>query len=106
MLLCSCGVRDVHPRASTENDLSRAKRDAGADAGTTLDAGGSLVDAGTSEMDAGTTPPDAGSTSPSTTDPWGIRKIYPTSGSKEWFVDMNDPPSDPRFRNLPAMTQL
>jgi hypothetical protein len=33
-------------------------------------------------------------------DNFGIKKIYPTKGGKEWYVNMNDPDSDPYFRNL------
>ncbi|HEX2014926.1 MAG TPA: discoidin domain-containing protein, partial [Nitrososphaera sp.] len=41
-----------------------------------------------------------------TLDEFGIKKIYPTkSGGNEWYVNMNDPRSDPLFRNLPTMTK-
>jgi Big-like domain-containing protein/glucodextranase-like protein len=41
-----------------------------------------------------------------TLDKFGIEKVYPTvSGGNEWYVDMNDPASDPNFRNLPSMTK-
>jgi hypothetical protein len=34
-------------------------------------------------------------------DTFGVEKIYPTaSGGNEWYVNMNDPRSDPNFRNL------
>ena len=36
-----------------------------------------------------------------TVDEFGIQKIYQTSkDGKEWYVDMDDPKSDPNFRNL------
>jgi hypothetical protein len=39
-------------------------------------------------------------------DDFGIEKIYPTAaGGNEWYVNMNDPDSDPLFRNLPSMTK-
>jgi len=39
-------------------------------------------------------------------DDFGIEKIYPTkSGGNEWYVNMDDPDSDPMFRNLPSMTR-
>jgi len=39
-------------------------------------------------------------------DDFGIEKIYQTkSGGNEWYVDMDDPTSDPLFRNLPSMTR-
>jgi hypothetical protein len=39
-------------------------------------------------------------------DKFGVKKIYPTLlGGNEWFVNMADPNSDPRFRNLPSMTK-
>lgn len=41
-----------------------------------------------------------------TLDQFGIEKIYPTvTGGNEWYVNMNDPKSDPNFRNLPSMTK-
>ena len=54
-----------------------------------------------------------GSTSPppptggdSALDAFGIEKIYPTKqGGNEWYVNMNDPKSDPLFKNLPSMTK-
>jgi hypothetical protein len=33
-------------------------------------------------------------------DKFGIKKIYPTIDAKEWYVAMEDPRSDPYFRNL------
>ena len=34
-------------------------------------------------------------------DRFGVEKLYPTSDEgNEWYVDMNDPRSDPDFRNL------
>ncbi|HXV46599.1 MAG TPA: Ig-like domain-containing protein [Nitrososphaera sp.] len=33
-------------------------------------------------------------------DKFGIKKIYPTKDGKEWYVAMEDPRSDPYFRNL------
>jgi hypothetical protein len=33
-------------------------------------------------------------------DAFGIKKIYPTKDGKEWYVAMDDPASDPNFRNL------
>jgi hypothetical protein len=34
-------------------------------------------------------------------DVFGVEKIYPTAdGGNEWYVDMDDPESDPSFRNL------
>lgn len=40
------------------------------------------------------------STTTSTLDKFGIKKLYPTrEGGEEWFVNMTDPKSDPRFRN-------
>ena len=49
------------------------------------------------------------STSPdsiSSLDKFGIKKLYPTKTSgNEWYVNMNDPKSDPMFRNLPSMTK-
>jgi hypothetical protein len=48
----------------------------------------------------------ATSTSPTLLDKFGIKKIYQTkSGGNEWFVNMDDPTSDPLFRNLPSMTK-
>ena len=45
-------------------------------------------------------------TEDTTLDNFGIEKIYPTaSGGNEWYVNMNDPRSDPLFRNLPSMTE-
>jgi len=39
------------------------------------------------------------------TDCFGVEMLYPTKpGGATWCVNMTDPPSDPRFRNLPAMT--
>lgn len=39
-------------------------------------------------------------------DKFGIKKIYPTkTGANEWYVNMDDPDSDPNFRNLPSMTK-
>ena len=41
-----------------------------------------------------------------TSDKFGIAKLYPTAnGGNEWYVNMNDPKSDPSFRNLPTMTK-
>jgi hypothetical protein len=41
-----------------------------------------------------------------TLDQFGIEKIYQTAtGGNEWYVNMNDPKSDPNFRNLPSMTK-
>lgn len=40
----------------------------------------------------------------STLDKFGIKKIYPTAqGGNEWYVNMEDPASDPMFRNLETM---
>lgn len=40
----------------------------------------------------------AGTTTQSTTDPFGISKVYYTkTGGEEWFMNMNDPTSDERF---------
>jgi hypothetical protein len=40
-----------------------------------------------------------------TVDPFGIAKIYPTKSSgEEWYMDMNNPSSDPRT-NPPSMTK-
>jgi hypothetical protein len=48
-------------------------------------------------------PPPAEDT---TLDNFGIKKIYPTAaGGNEWYVNMDDPRSDPLFRNLPSMTK-
>jgi hypothetical protein len=33
-------------------------------------------------------------------DRFGIKKIYPTKDGKEWYVNMEDPRRDPRFKNL------
>jgi hypothetical protein len=33
-------------------------------------------------------------------DKFGIERIYPTKGEREWYVNMDDPKSDPNFRNL------
>lgn len=33
-------------------------------------------------------------------DSFGIKKIYPTKDSNEWYVNMNDPRNDPHFKNL------
>jgi len=39
-------------------------------------------------------------------DVFGIKEIYPTkTGGNEWFVNMDNPTSDPMFRNLPPMTK-
>jgi hypothetical protein len=39
-------------------------------------------------------------------DKFGIKKIYPTAaGGNEWYVNMDNPTSDPLFRNLPSMTK-
>jgi hypothetical protein len=39
-------------------------------------------------------------------DKFGIEKIYATAdGGNEWYVDMDDPTSDPLFRNLESMTK-
>jgi hypothetical protein len=39
-------------------------------------------------------------------DDFGVKMIYPTkTGGNQWYVDMNDPTSDPMFRNLPSMTK-
>jgi hypothetical protein len=44
--------------------------------------------------------------SASSLDKFGIKKIYPTlSGGNEWYVNMDNPTSDPLFRNLPSMTK-
>ena len=41
-----------------------------------------------------------------TLDKFGIEQIYPTAtGGNEWYVNMNNPTSDPMFRNLPPMTK-
>ena len=48
----------------------------------------------------------SGSSDTGTLDQFGIKKVYPTaSGGNEWYVNMNDPRSDPNFRNLPSMTK-
>ncbi|MGI0048873.1 MAG: Ig-like domain-containing protein, partial [Nitrososphaera sp.] len=50
------------------------------------------------------TPSGVGDTG--TLDQFGIEKIYPTTeGGNEWYVNMDDPKSDPNFRNLPSMTK-
>lgn len=47
----------------------------------------------------------AGLSTGSNTDSFGIRKIYHTkSGGEEWYVNLADPSSDPRFQNEPALT--
>jgi hypothetical protein len=34
-------------------------------------------------------------------DSFGVEKLYPTAeGGNEWYINMNDPRSDPNFRNL------
>ena len=34
-------------------------------------------------------------------DSFGVEEIYPTAeGGNEWYVNMEDPRSDPNFRNL------
>jgi hypothetical protein len=44
--------------------------------------------------------------SSSSLDKFGVKKIYPTkTGANEWYVTMDDPDSDPNFRNLPSMTK-
>jgi hypothetical protein len=50
-----------------------------------------------------TSPPPTGGDS--TLDAFGIEKIYPTKDGREWYVNMNDPKSDPLFKNLPSMTR-
>jgi hypothetical protein len=48
----------------------------------------------------------SGSSDTGMLDQFGIKKVYPTaSGGNEWYVNMNDPRSDPNFRNLPSMTK-
>ncbi|MGE0550933.1 MAG: discoidin domain-containing protein [Kofleriaceae bacterium] len=49
---------------------------------------------------APTTPPPTG------VDPFGVKKLFPTKpGGEEWYVNMNDARSSPRFKNLPTMTK-
>jgi hypothetical protein len=39
-------------------------------------------------------------------DKFGIREIYPTkSGGEEWFMNMQDPTSDPRFDPQATITK-
>ena len=39
-------------------------------------------------------------------DIFGVEKIYPTAqGGNEWYVDMDDPYSDPMLRNREALTR-
>lgn len=46
----------------------------------------------------------SGTTQSSTLDKFGIKKIYPTApGGNEWYVNMDNPASDPMFRNLETM---
>ncbi len=46
----------------------------------------------------------ASTLSSTTSDKFGVKKIYPTAkGGNEWYVNMENPANDPMFRNLETM---